>query len=325
MSLDGGGIKGVFAASFLAELEKRIGRTVGDYFDLIAGTSTGGIIALGLGMGISARELTGFYESEGPQIFAGRGIWRSARWLVRTKYDPDGLRRALQKHLGDRQLWESTTRLLIPSMSRDTSDIHIIKTPHHPDLHTDWRLRAVDVALATSAAPTFFPAARATGGPALLDGGVWANNPVALACVEAIGRRLRWPLDGVKVLSIGCTACPPGRSFFRARGVTGFFGWMKPLLEMMMEGQSRGALGEAKNILGSANVVRVNPTVARGQYSLDDVRNVESLIGLGAEQARADARDVIATFLHEPAESYEPCYRPSPADVRDPKSERPSG
>src|SRR5262245_37057247 len=87
LSLDGGGIKGVFPASFLAELEQNLDRPIGDYFDLIVGTSTGGIIALGLGLGLSAKEVLSFYEDHGPRIFAGRRWWRAVRRLGAAKYD----------------------------------------------------------------------------------------------------------------------------------------------------------------------------------------------------------------------------------------------
>ncbi len=308
LAIDGGGIKGVFAAAFLAELEDHVEGKIGEYFDLITGTSTGGIIAIGLAMGMSARELTTLYEREGARIFHGNQWLRSARRALRTKYDSAGLRSVLEEKLGDRKLCEASTRLLIPSQVLESGEVYIYKTPHHTDFHTDWRECAVEVALATSAAPTFFPAARAERGPELLDGGLWANNPVALGCVEAVGHRLRWPLDAIKVLSISCTSSPMRRSFFRARGLTGALGWGTPLMEMMFVGQSRCALGLAQNLLGSENVCRVDPTVTRGQYKLDDVRGIDSLIGLGKFEARHRSKEIIEAFLGARAELFVPCY-----------------
>jgi patatin-like phospholipase/acyl hydrolase len=72
LTIDGGGIKGVFPAAFLATLENELGAPIGDYFDLIAGTSTGGIIAMGLGLGLTARELHGLYRDAGRRIFKRR-------------------------------------------------------------------------------------------------------------------------------------------------------------------------------------------------------------------------------------------------------------
>ena len=92
LSIDGGGIKGVFPAAFLATLEDAIGDHVARHFDLIVGTSTGGIIALGLGLGLSATEILGFYEQYGPQIFKQRTFVSRLRHLVLAKYSDTALR-----------------------------------------------------------------------------------------------------------------------------------------------------------------------------------------------------------------------------------------
>lgn len=107
LSIDGGGIKGVFPASFLAALRADLPCPIADYFDLIAGTSTGGIIAIGLGLGLSAEELLEFYKAEGPAIFppsAASGWIR--HWFV-SKYRPEPLREALQKAIGGKILGDS--------------------------------------------------------------------------------------------------------------------------------------------------------------------------------------------------------------------------
>jgi len=160
LSIDGGGIKGVFPASFLATVEDTVGGNVGDFFDLIVGTSTGGIIALGLGMGMSARDILQFYEDLGPIIFHGSRVGRILRSLVRAKYDQEPLRNALTNTFGDRRLGESKTRLMIPSLDLETGEVYIYKTSHVPHLQRDYKERIVDVALATAAAPTYFPTQR---------------------------------------------------------------------------------------------------------------------------------------------------------------------
>src|SRR6516162_8324692 len=92
LSLDGGGIMGAFAASALATFERATGRRIVEHFDLITGTSTGGIIAVGLAMGASAAEICSFYETQGPNIFpagGGMGGWvRLLRNLTRPKFSP---------------------------------------------------------------------------------------------------------------------------------------------------------------------------------------------------------------------------------------------
>ncbi|MDQ3688093.1 MAG: patatin-like phospholipase family protein, partial [Acidobacteriota bacterium] len=162
-------------------------RPIGDYFDLIAGTSTGGIIALGFGLGFSAEELSQFYAELGSQIFSGKR-WRLAlRQVRRAKYTQESLRRALESKFAGKKIGDSKTRLVIPSMNVDTGKVYIFKTAHHPHLETDYKKEALEAALATTAAPTFFPAHLADSGVPLIDGGMWANNPVGLAVVEAIG------------------------------------------------------------------------------------------------------------------------------------------
>ena len=92
LTIDGGGIKGVFPASFLAAVEDSIGENIANYFDLIVGTSTGGIIALGFGLGLSAKEILAFYEEHGPLIFSGNRSFRWLRWWGTTKYSGNPLK-----------------------------------------------------------------------------------------------------------------------------------------------------------------------------------------------------------------------------------------
>ena len=187
LSIDGGGIKGVLAAAFLETVEEATGKRVAEHFDLIVGTSTGGIIALGLGLGMSAREIVQFYVNEGPGIFdqidpldpAGwgnrvlsmlRGKTRQARQFGVPKYDPSALRQALERAFKAAQLGDSKVRLAIPAYHADKEDVYVFKTRHHERLQVDWRESAVDVALATAAAPTYFAAHQMPSGAPLIDG-----------------------------------------------------------------------------------------------------------------------------------------------------------
>jgi uncharacterized protein len=157
LSIDGGAIKGVFPASFLTTLEESLGQPIAKFFDLIVGTSTGGIIALGLGLGLSAKQILSFYEERGPSIFKGTQFARALRQIGISKYSSDPLREALQMVFEDRRLGESTTRLVVPSCNLDTGEVHIWKTSHHPRLERDYKVPVVEVALSTAAAPTYFP------------------------------------------------------------------------------------------------------------------------------------------------------------------------
>src|SRR5207253_2507403 len=123
-----------------------------------------------------------FYVNEAPAVFNDPWRMRSFLHPFRSKYNSTELKRALQRVLGDRLLGQSSKRLVIPAYDLVRDNVHLFKTPHHPRLLRDWRLPMVDVALATSAAPTYFPAT-IVDGIALIDGGVWANNPSMVGVV----------------------------------------------------------------------------------------------------------------------------------------------
>ena len=322
LSIDGGGIKGVLPAAFLMEIEAATGKRIVDYFDVIVGTSTGGIIALGLGLGLSTREILDFYLNKGPAIFyqhpISSSVWDRARAKARKylrrgrhafmpKYESHHLRQALTEAFRERTLGESQTRLVIPAYHALRREVYVFKTAHHPRFQTDWKQLAVDVALATAAAPTYFPSHRLPNGAALIDGGVWANNPVGLAVVETIGV-LNRDRETVRVHSLGCTeetwSVPP-----RAGG--------KDLLlaatDLLLQGQCKGAIGTAKILIGHTDsnprLFRYSPMVARGAFSLDTINMIEELRSLGSSVGREALPLLNEVFLGEPKEPFSPFHR----------------
>jgi uncharacterized protein len=308
LAIDGGGIKGVVPAAFLAMLENALGEPIVSYFDLIAGTSTGGIIALGLGLGVSPAEIVRFYEERGPLVFPGNRLLRGIRQIAVAKYQQGPLQRALAATFGERRLGESTTRLLIPSLNLETGEVHIYKTAHHPKLEYDYKAPAVEVALATAAAPTFFPTYRSAEGIPLIDGGMWANNPVGVAVVEAIGM-LGWPREDIRVLSIGCTTQPLGVGSARW-WPSGLSYWGLKVADVFMTAQSHAALGTAYTLLGGhEHVVRISPHVGRGRFSMDNVREIPSLRGLGASEARKALPQLRPLFFATRVDPFVPCRR----------------
>ncbi len=302
LTIDGGGIKGVFAASLLADFEKTLGKPIAEHFDLIAGTSTGGIIAIGLGLGLSAQEILDFYEKNGPVIFAGRRR-RALRPLFSAKYNSKPLHDALIEAFGDKLFGDSKTRLLIPSLNLETGEVHVFKTAHHPRFVRDYKQKAVDVALATAAAPTYFPTHYLRTGEPLVDGGMWANNPMGAAAVEALGV-LEWPRGEIKLLGIGCTESPLETSNRRSQGLVNY--WAKRLVSIFMAGQSSSALGTAQLLLGHDNVHRISPYVGGGRYKLDGPNSITSLKGLGASEARKEYPKVQSMFFTEQRQSFVP-------------------
>ena len=304
LTIDGGGINGVCPASFLATVEDSIKDNVANYFDLIVGTSTGGIIALGLGLGLSAKEILAFYEESGPLIFGGNRLLRWLRWFGISKYSKAPLKEALVACFGEQKLGDSKKRLVIPSLNLENGKVYIYKTAHHPRLERDHKEKAVDVALATAAAPTYFPTHRSAAGTPLIDGGLWANNPVGVSVVEAI-TVLDWPRDSLKVLSLGCTTEPLNVNWGR-RSSLGRLYWAFKLVDVFMHGQSNGSLGTAKLLAGHDNVIRINPIVPRRRFNLDRTKEISSLKGLGHSEARDALPKLREIFLGRPAEPFNP-------------------
>lgn len=183
LALSGGGFRGLYTARILADFEQHTGRPIAHSFDLLAGTSIGGILALALAREVQAEQMVTLFERHGEAIFRPRislkGMWRST-------YTQDALRALLSENdlLGERLLGSCQHRVIVPSINYTTGSPVVFKTPHHVNFSRDWKLRLVDIALATSAAPGFFPR-HTFNSSQYIDGGLFANAPGLLAMHEA--------------------------------------------------------------------------------------------------------------------------------------------
>ena len=303
LSLDGGGLRGMFSAAVLARLEEDLQLRITDHFDLIAGTSTGGIIAIGLGLGLTPREIVEFYAKHGPAIFRDTSRTRGLRRLVRAKYPAEPLRTALGQVFEERRFGESRTRLVITSYNLGEDDVYLFRTPHLAHLARDWRESAVDVAMATAAAPTYLPAMHLDG-IRLVDGGMWANNPAMVALTEAIGP-LGVPLDAVRVLSLGTTTDVRHRHRRLDRG--GMLPWAADATQVLMRAQSNSVTKQIRHFLGHDRVVRIDPTVPAGLLALDRIDPTD-LIGRAAHASRIVSPDVARCFADHRAAPYAPLH-----------------
>ena len=244
LSIDGGGIKGLYSSSIIEHLEKRYGGSCSDYFDMICGTSTGGLIALGLSLKIPAERISEIYEKHGKEIFPKQskltGLFRQTFW--RGKYRDEALKRVLQEIFGDKIIGESNNLLCIPTYSYTDARTWIFKFDHKEgglDRHN--RARYTDVALATSAAPTYLPLAEIDyfDYKQFIDGGVWANNPSLVGLIEAwrffvgVGKEY----DSVQILSISSLNNTAGQPTGLRRRRS-FIDWRDDLFETSMIGQS---------------------------------------------------------------------------------------
>jgi patatin-like phospholipase/acyl hydrolase len=332
LSFDGGGIRGAFAASFVQELEHCFGGPITDYFDLIAGTSTGGLIALALAFNITGNTLTDLYSSAGASIFGSRtqtpGVsWFEKKsfeflrrklpalaqngvdteWILAPKYTGTELRKTLVKIFGDQTLERSHHRVVIPAIDLTKGQTIVFKTPHCPNIVRDRRFGVVDIALAATAAPTYFPTAMIEPGSSYIDGGLWANDPALIAYVEAdrIAKQCKRKIDkpfvlqDVRVLSVG-TGKPHLR--FRTTGREGILFWASELIDLIGLSQSQGINFQMQHLLGG-RYRRVNFDLD-ANWRLDDVRNVGALLHLGREAAREQFGQIRTEFLDEKAEPF---------------------
>lgn len=315
LSIDGGGICGILPAAFLAELEQRYlsGQSVGSFFDMIAGTSTGGIIALALARGKTAKDIRDVYVERGAIIFPptsklGRLV-RLVRQGHRTVYSREPLESELLRIFGDAAFGEASTRLCIPAFEGRHGEPWIFKTPHHPDYKRDRHERMVRVAMSTAAAPTFFEASP-NNGYLMVDGGIWANNPIMNALVDVLAC---YDIDRsqIEILSLGC-----GETTFKvddrlARG--GLLHWWN-VIRAAMRAQSLNSLGQAYLLVGKDHVMRVDAPETPNAIALDDYRRArEELPAMARSLVESAGREINRIFLRAPAERYEPVPLPNVA------------
>lgn len=203
LALSGGGYRGLYTATVLAELEAVLGRPIATHFDLICGTSAGGMLALGLAAEIPAIELKDLFEGQGNRIFGCRSLARRliGFWLT-AKHDSAGLHDVLLKRFKDATIGSLKHRVLVPAVNYSTGRGQFFKTPHHPSFQMDHRMKIVDVALATAAAPVYFPLARNHRG-VFADGGLVGNAPGLFGLHEVNTFIAPDEKKLVRVLSIG--------------------------------------------------------------------------------------------------------------------------
>jgi patatin-like phospholipase/acyl hydrolase len=334
LSLDGGGIRGVFITACLARLERRLNQPLVRYFDLVAGTSSGGFIAALLGHGYSAAEVHGFFKGYGPRIFErrsrrppGRGlvgklidpylrrIGLEFEWLHGSRYVPDTFAWALNELFGEQRLGASRSRLVIPAVDLAAGRVVVFKTPHRPGLVRDRKLLTRDVVRAACAAPTYFPHVALGRGTAYTDGALWANNPGIVAYGEAMRirehcrrRQIDPPFDesDIRVLSIGTGK---KREFADPRpSDTGLKWWAPRIVDVMGNAQSEGTNFQMRYMLGP-RYTRLDFAIPDTSWRLDAVDKVDLLEQEGFAKGDAAMSRLRASFFAAAAPDYQPFLR----------------
>jgi predicted acylesterase/phospholipase RssA len=326
LALDGGGIRGVIPARVLDAIEQRTGRPICELFDLVGGTSTGGILALGLTKpsardsakpAFSASNLLDFYLDEGETIFPGKTLWERVTnplGMADVRYSAKPLEGLLQQRFGDTMLSEALTEICIPSYDLSKPAAYFFKREYARDEEHSWDTPMALVARATSAAPTYFNPAKIED-HALVDGGVFANNPAAAAYADALDL---WGHDvEIQVISIG-TGQPPqelGRgpipvAYANANG-WGLAHWARPVLEVVFDGVAEAVEYQLKRLCrqhegGSPRYHRLQSDLPTAAHAMDDAsaQNLGRLMDDATTLIRSeqDTLEEICTMLQDVAE-----------------------
>lgn len=310
LSIDGGGIRGIVPAKILAELERRTGKRISSLFNLIAGTSTGGILAAGLTMPkpntkepkYTAENLINIYRERGQEIFYEPFLEKIMKLddISRPKYSSDGRDKVLKEYFGNTPLQEAITEVFVTSYDIQLRAPVFFTSQTNKEEKNSRYYRKISsgftmhqAAMATSAAPTYFKPYKVEasaehetqkkGFYALVDGGVFANNPTSLALMEAIidsKKPGKTPLElkDILVVSLG-TGSLTRRYNYETASNWGLVGWVQPLLNITLDGSSESVAVQLEQLLPKAQdrppqYYRFQALLDAGK-GLDDMDNTE--------------------------------------------------
>jgi patatin-like phospholipase/acyl hydrolase len=304
LSIDGGGIRGIIPAKVLAKIEELAKKPIAELFDVIAGTSTGGILALGLTCPGAdgkpkhpASDLVDLYVNKGADIFTKSWLADEEK-IIAPKYKATHLEQTLAEYLQDARLKDAVTRVTVTSYETERRKpffFRSVRAATDPS-HYDYFMR--DVARATSAAPTFFPPHRIDiASPdyySLVDGGVFANNPGMCAYVDALNEIGARP--DVFMVSLGTGTLTRPLQYHNIKS-WGEVQWVQPIINVMMDGVSNATDFQLEQILGTANYYRLQTTLDIAKDEMDDASsdNIRNLV-LQAENLIQASTDMLSNI-----------------------------
>jgi uncharacterized protein len=271
LTIDGGGIRGLIAALVLAEIERRCDRPTGQLVDLIAGTSTGAIIACALTRPepLAAERIARIYVEEGPDIFhrSLRKRITSAEGYLDERYESKGLLTSLRTHLGDTRMAEARPAILLTAYDLELRNAELL------DRSDDMSM--VEAAHASSAAPSYFEPVR-IGAKTLVDGGVFATNPAMCAYAQVEG-------ELELLVSLGCGEHTRRLTYDKVRD-WGRLEWLRPVLDVVFDGTADAVDLQLRALIGD-RYVRLQTPLDEASDDLDDV-SPENLAKLRREAER---------------------------------------
>ncbi|OYT46546.1 MAG: patatin [Thermoplasmata archaeon] len=306
LSIDGGGIRGIIPCMILKELEGRAQRPISDLFDLIVGTSSGGIISLGLSLPgergmpkYDAKSLATFFEREGRNIFHVP-VWKrveSAWNLLDEKYPEKGLEEVLSRYFGESRLKDALRPVMVPAYETESRSPWFFRS-ERARVSPNFDFPMKDVARAIMATPTYFPPKKLESGGdyhSLIDGCVFGNNPGMCAYVEA--RKMYPERDGFIFVSLGSGKLTRRIPHEDARD-WGLAQWAHPLLNVMFDGQGDVVDHQLRELLQFSGkrkrYFRFQTRLDNGNDDMDDsrARNIHALKKEAKEMIDSHSEDL---------------------------------
>jgi len=277
-------------------MEQVLGRPIASHFDLICGTSAGGLIALGLASEIPAPELKAMFENQGQQIFGARSWWRRRVGMYfKAKHSNEGLRSVLEQRFGTTTIGDLKHRVLIPAVNYTTGRGQFFKTPHHQSFELDHRLSLVDVALATSAAPVYFPSVRNSRG-VFVDGGLVGNAPGLFGLHEIRTFLDKDPEALVRVLAIGTMTV--GATISGGTDLDqGLLGWGSSLFDLVISAQESSVDYMLTQSIGG-DYFKIDDSVTPQQSS--DVKSLDEVTAASTHTLRDRGASAAQRALGDP-------------------------
>ncbi len=287
LSIDGGGVRGLIPGMVVVEIEKRMGKPVSEIFDLIAGTSAGGHIALALSCPgkdgkprWKAEDLAIFYREAYGRIFESSGLrlFDALKGLSNERYSADGIEQVLDEILGDSKISEALCEVLITAYEVESGTPHFfVRSEARENEAKDFLMRFV--ARATSAAPTYFEPAAKIGSEerlAFIDGAVFANNPTMCAFAHAMS--IGFDEDDMTIISIGTGAVARELAYDEIKH-WGLANWARPILDITSQAGNHAIDWQLNHILRKGHYFRIQPLMNGMRSAIDDARP-ETIIAL---------------------------------------------
>ena len=292
LALDGGGVRGIYPAHILAKLEETSGKRIADSFDLIAGTSTGAIVASAAAIGMALDKVVELFELEAARIFQKGRLFNFGLWS--SKYSREPLVGVVRSVVKGQRLGDIVTPLLITGSDVSTGGVHVFKSGYLRQLGwpytRDGDVLLSDAILASCAAPSYFNP-HVVDSYLLADGGLWANNPSIIALVEALSKFDR-SLDQVQILSIGTGH---SKTFYTRKQRWGLLtGWGRQKLVSYVFGLQSQASTNMTKLLLNERYVRLDPEIET--WELDDVGSMETLKAVADRDFTHHSRDILGSI-----------------------------